>query len=205
MPDFLVMPGDRMRNNGHKLKYDKFHFNSRRNHFLWESQSTWNRLPRELLNFPYLEKFKTHRMCSCVACLRWPCRRIGLDDLRSSLPTISVPCFSGWDVAWFNFSYSYIYILLVNWILLFRVPSLDSRSSAIFQVNWYLVIQASLKLFFAWVSLISGSRGLMCYDCWSWAWCEWAIQKCQSESRCARNTDEEKGLSIPWNVILNYV
>jgi len=53
-----VVPSNRTRGNGHKLKYRKFHLNMRKN-FTWWVTEHWNRLPRGVLESPSLEIFKT--------------------------------------------------------------------------------------------------------------------------------------------------
>jgi len=56
---FSVVPSDGRRGNGHKLKHRKFHLKMRKNFFTLRVMEHWHRLPREAVESPSLELFKT--------------------------------------------------------------------------------------------------------------------------------------------------
>jgi len=53
-----VVPSDRTRDSGHKLKYKKFHLKTRKN-FTLRVMEHWNRLSIGIVESPSLEVFKT--------------------------------------------------------------------------------------------------------------------------------------------------
>jgi len=56
---FSVVPSDRTRSKGHKMKQRKFHLNMRKNFVPLRMTEHWNSLPREVVESPSLEIFKT--------------------------------------------------------------------------------------------------------------------------------------------------
>jgi len=56
---FSVVPSDRTRDNGHKMKHRKFRLNMRKNCFPLKVTEHWIRLPREVVESPSLEILKT--------------------------------------------------------------------------------------------------------------------------------------------------
>jgi len=56
---FSVVPSNRTRGNGHKLKQRKLQLNTRKNFFPLRVTEPWHRLPREAVESPSLAIFQT--------------------------------------------------------------------------------------------------------------------------------------------------
>jgi len=86
---FPVVPSDRTRGNGHKLKQRKFQLNPRKNFFPLRVTEPWPRLPREAVESPSLEIFQP-RLAAVLCSLLWVTllgQGVGLGDPQRSLPT----------------------------------------------------------------------------------------------------------------------
>ena len=84
---FPVVP--RRRGNGHKLKQRKLQLNPRKNFFPLRVTEPWPRLPREAVESPSLEMFRTH-LDTVLCSLLWVTllgQGVGLGDPQRSLPT----------------------------------------------------------------------------------------------------------------------
>lgn len=55
----LEIVGKAWRNNGHKLKNSKFHVNIRKRFFTEKGIILWNKVPREVIESPFLELFRS--------------------------------------------------------------------------------------------------------------------------------------------------
>jgi len=89
---FSVVPSDSTRGNGHKLKQRKFQLKLRKNFFPLRVTEPWPRLPREVVESPSLEKFKTG-LDAVLCSLLWMTlllQGVGLDDPQSALPTPTI-------------------------------------------------------------------------------------------------------------------
>jgi len=82
-----VVPSDRTRGNGHKLKPRKFQL--KMNFFPLRVTEPWPRLPREVVESPSLEIFQT-RLDAVLCSLLWVTllgQGVELGDPQRSLPT----------------------------------------------------------------------------------------------------------------------
>ena len=56
---FLVVCSDRTRNSRHKVEHRKFYMYTKKNLFILRVTEHWNRLPREAVESPSMETFRT--------------------------------------------------------------------------------------------------------------------------------------------------
>ncbi|RMC16107.1 hypothetical protein DUI87_08316 [Hirundo rustica rustica] len=89
---FSVVPGNRMRSKGQKLKHKKFHFNMTKNFFTMRMAEHWNRLPVEVVKSSSLEALKIHVdvfLCHLLK-VTLPWQGVGLEDLQRSIPALMI-------------------------------------------------------------------------------------------------------------------
>jgi len=93
-----VVPSDRTRGDGYKLKHKQFHLNMMKNFITQRVTEHWNRLPRGVVDFPSLEIWRYSKpiwMQSYAACSRRTLfgRGVELDDPQRSLPIPNILLF----------------------------------------------------------------------------------------------------------------
>jgi len=86
---FSMVPSDRTRGSGHKMRHKKFHLNMRKNFFAFRVTEHWNRLHKGLWSLLLWRYSKSVWTWPCAACCRQPCfgRGVGLADPQRSVPT----------------------------------------------------------------------------------------------------------------------
>ena len=87
-----MVPSDRTRGNGHKLKKRKLQLNRRKNFFTLRVTEPWPRLPRGAVESPSLEIFET-RLDAVLCSLLWVTllgQGVGLGDSQRFLPTPTI-------------------------------------------------------------------------------------------------------------------
>jgi len=83
---FSAVCGDMARGNSPKLEHRKCHTNMWRNFFTVRVTELWNRLPREVVDSPSLEMFKTRLDASLCSLLQVAFFAGGLDMMISGGP-----------------------------------------------------------------------------------------------------------------------
>jgi len=90
---FQWCPANRTRGNGYKLRSKKFHLNMRKSFFTVRVMEHWNRLPREAVESPSLEIFRTSLAnFLCICCRKPILAEVGLNILQRSLPADPYDC-----------------------------------------------------------------------------------------------------------------
>ncbi|KAK4818686.1 hypothetical protein QYF61_017907 [Mycteria americana] len=82
---FPVVPGDRTRGHGHKLRHSRVPLNIRKRFLTARVTEHWHRLPREVVESPSLEIFKS-RLDTVLGNQLWVAlleQEVGADDLQS--------------------------------------------------------------------------------------------------------------------------
>ena len=132
-PDCSAVPSDRTRGNGHKLKHRKFQLNMKKNFFTLRVTEPWHRLPREVVESPSLEIFKT-RLDTVLCSLLWVTllRQGGWTGWPTEVP--SNPCHS--VILWFL-----VYYLLHAEIAYALLPSSCMLIFFLQKVNIYYAAQ----------------------------------------------------------------
>ena len=83
---------NRTKSNDVKLEHRKFHTNTWNNFFMVRVMERWNRLPKEVVESPSMEIFKTHLDSDLVGVHLGSClsRGVRLNDSADGTPN---PCF----------------------------------------------------------------------------------------------------------------
>jgi len=81
---YSVVPRERTRSNGHRLKHRRFPLNIRKHLFIVRVTEHWHRLPREAVESPALEIPKSHLAMALLE------QGVGPDELQRSLPTSTI-------------------------------------------------------------------------------------------------------------------
>ena len=87
-----MVPSDRTRGNEHKLEQRKLQLNPRKNFFPLRVTEPWPRLPREVVESPSLEIFRT-RLDAVLCSLLWVTllgQGVGLGDPQRALLTPTI-------------------------------------------------------------------------------------------------------------------
>jgi len=89
---YIVVHSDKTKSNRHKLEHRKFHTNMRKNLFTVRVTGHWYRLPREVVESPFLKILRTcldSFLCNLLQAICFS-RKFGLGNLQRSLPNSMV-------------------------------------------------------------------------------------------------------------------